>query len=685
MSKLYHNTLNWSDVTAKSPIQAKSIQSQYKQYYTAQPNDVFDLNNSAHNITTNAFQPRRQSSSGIISHSQPQPLANLSININNIISQNSNSTSSNKHRPSSGSQLRTTSPLWNAANNTLNDTIIQPVNTRRQHSTPSAGTFYTNLNNHNTNDNNKLNFSRVTTLSTPANSQPVISANKLGISSVPLTTRAQSHYTSNNNTPSKTGNKLNNALDSTTKKGRHRQLPSLDGELLSAPAVVHSHRTQSHNNNNEQPNHRQSSASIKRNTSHTNNSNNNNDKVWPFDSSLTIQPSPHSSSYTSDIIQSPTKRSLVMSGNQSIQSNNVPILQLPTQPNGITAQQAAAESIHNTSTHRQPSAPLHHTSSKLNTRLQQRRNMGRHNIQSATINNKTQQSHMRTGSAVINGPSSDKYIFLCGSAEDANTRYRASMEDSLVYINGFGIDYLSDECQSQWLSCIGYGGVYDGHGGIECVKFIESHLHQQLAHELKLYKYNDDISNALRDTFIKTDELMKNDINMQECGSTVVSVLIRPSHTRPGQRDLYCSNVGDARAVLCSIDDSDELMAVRLSRDHTPKSPSETSRVIRSGGCVFNNRVAGQLAVSRALGDISLKKSGVIASPYINKVELNHTHQYCVLACDGLWDVVTDSEAMQLVRHILNPGQMAQKLVQTALERGTTDNVSVMCIRLLAT
>ena len=80
---------------------------------------------------------------------------------------------------------------------------------------------------YNTNDNNKLNFSRVTTLSTPANSQPVISANKLGISSVPLTTRAQSHYTSNNNTPSKTGNKLNNALDSTTKKGRHRQLASM--------------------------------------------------------------------------------------------------------------------------------------------------------------------------------------------------------------------------------------------------------------------------------------------------------------------------------------------------------------------------------------------------------------------------------------------------------------------------
>lgn len=50
---------------------------------------------------------------------------------------------------------------------------------------------------------------------------------------------------------------------------------------------------------------------------------------------------------------------------------------------------------------------------------------------------------------------------------------------------------------------------------------------------------------------------------------------------------------------------------------------------------------------------------------------------------DGLWDVITDSEAAFLIRDMKNAQNMSQALVDIAMRRGTTDNVSVMVVRLL--
>lgn len=92
--------------------------------------------------------------------------------------------------------------------------------------------------------------------------------------------------------------------------------------------------------------------------------------------------------------------------------------------------------------------------------------------------------------------------------------------------------------------------------------------------------------------------------------------------------------------------------------------------------------MSGVLAVTRALGDEELKEF-VIGSPYTTKVEIRADDEFLINACDGLWDVVSDQEAVELVRDMKDPLQASEFLVNYAMENGSTDNLSVMVIRFI--
>lgn len=65
---------------------------------------------------------------------------------------------------------------------------------------------------------------------------------------------------------------------------------------------------------------------------------------------------------------------------------------------------------------------------------------------------------------------------------------------------------------------------------------------------------------------------------------------------------IYCSNSGDSRAVLCRKGE-----AIELSQDHKPQNDNETKRIEASGHFVEDDRVDGNLALSRAIGDFQYK------------------------------------------------------------------------------
>ncbi|GMM36666.1 type 2C protein phosphatase [Saccharomycopsis crataegensis] len=141
------------------------------------------------------------------------------------------------------------------------------------------------------------------------------------------------------------------------------------------------------------------------------------------------------------------------------------------------------------------------------------------------------------------------------------------------------------------------------------------------------------------------------------------------------KRMLYTANVGDSRLVLCRSG-----YAIRLSYDHKGSDVNEGNRIIQAGGLIMKNRVNGVLAITRSLGDTYLKNL-IIGRPYTTAIEINEHDEFLILACDGLWDVLSDQEAVDLIREEPDPNKQSKILVDHAMKNLSTDNITVMVIR----
>jgi len=253
---------------------------------------------------------------------------------------------------------------------------------------------------------------------------------------------------------------------------------------------------------------------------------------------------------------------------------------------------------------------------------------------------------------------------------DANPKHRKSMEDAHTIVGCFGGDPRR-----------AFIGVYDGHGGVDASSHTAKFLHQHFLKELKL-RPSARIPEIFARSFVATDKELK-ELKMEQQGSTVVTCYVSPAiplnEGVPSSQNLplvlYTANAGDARAVLCRGG-----KAIRISYDHKAKDESEAERIHKSGGFIAMGRVNCILAVTRSLGDHALKEF-VVPFPHTSEVPLSDLDEFVIIACDGLWDVISDQVAAELVREISDAKEMSQKLVQKALEEGSTDNISVVCLR----
>jgi len=75
--------------------------------------------------------------------------------------------------------------------------------------------------------------------------------------------------------------------------------------------------------------------------------------------------------------------------------------------------------------------------------------------------------------------------------------------------------------------------------------------------------------------------------------------------------------------------------AVRLTYDHKGSDRQEAKRITDAGGFVLSGRVNGVLAVTRSLGDSSMKEY-VVGAPYTTETELCDGDEFLILACDGV-------------------------------------------------
>ncbi|KAL3499228.1 hypothetical protein ACH5RR_038321 [Cinchona calisaya] len=266
---------------------------------------------------------------------------------------------------------------------------------------------------------------------------------------------------------------------------------------------------------------------------------------------------------------------------------------------------------------------------------------------------------------------------------------RRAMEDSMTVAPGF----IAGEYE--------FFAVYDGHGGARVANACRDRLHHLVEKELQSGNSNTtgelEWTKVMKSCFLKMDEevvsLLEGENHMKEqaaergVGSTAVVVMV-------GSEELVVANCGDSRAVLCRGG-----VAMPLSNDHKPDRPDEKERVEAAGGRIINwdgCRVQGVLATSRSIGDQYLKPY-VIADPEVTVNKRTQSDEFLIIATDGLWDVVSNEVACEVVRRCLNgriskrfskePGaaQAAAILAQLAIAKGSRDNISAIVVDLKKT
>ncbi|BGP27668.1 Protein phosphatase 2C 2 [Rhodotorula toruloides] len=260
--------------------------------------------------------------------------------------------------------------------------------------------------------------------------------------------------------------------------------------------------------------------------------------------------------------------------------------------------------------------------------------------------------------------------------------WRLTMEDAHA-----GVLSLGDEVNGKKTS---FFAVYDGHGGSAVAKFAGDTVHGRLAAN-EFFKKRD-WEASLKRAYLETDEDLRAnpDFRGDPSGCTAVSAIITP------ELNIICANAGDSRAVM-SVGGE----AKPLSFDHKPTNQGETSRIVAAGGFVEFGRVNGNLALSRALGDFDFKQNSnlgaeqqiVTADPDITVHEATPEDEFVVLACDGIWDVLTSQQVIDYVRLAVSQEKPLQTICEDLIDRCLApdsdwggvgcDNMTMMVVALL--
>ena len=237
---------------------------------------------------------------------------------------------------------------------------------------------------------------------------------------------------------------------------------------------------------------------------------------------------------------------------------------------------------------------------------------------------------------------------------DQNEDFCEYMEDCAVSINNFNKESY------RHLFCI-----FDGHGGNVTAKLCVKKFPEIFRKCLLESPF--DYEMALKKSFYLMDKEIEQ-LKALEVGNTATVVFIN-------NKLLYCANVGDSSCAL--IGKTNEFISI----DDKTTNPTEIKRIENSGGKIIDNRVGGILAVTRGLGDCDLKKKGLICEPHITKKLIDHNLKYCILASDGVWDVLNPDEIAKITQRN-SIENLAKIIVETAMDRGSEDNISCIVIEL---
>jgi serine/threonine protein phosphatase PrpC len=231
-------------------------------------------------------------------------------------------------------------------------------------------------------------------------------------------------------------------------------------------------------------------------------------------------------------------------------------------------------------------------------------------------------------------------------------------------------------------NCINMIGVFDGHGGKLVSKYLKENLPDYFTKKFKdnLFSKPEKFSKYVSKVFdiLQNKLIEEHPKAVNYCGSTAC-LAIHCINKLEKKGYLWVINIGDSRAVL----NNKNGLSIQLSKDHKPNSPEERMRIEKMGGKIAFDGADWRikdLSLSRAFGDVDCTPY-VTHLPQIYKHKLSSKDKFVILACDGLWDVVNNQDAVDFVQDLLNKnfkGNFSKMLCEYALAKGSMDNVSII-------
>lgn len=266
-------------------------------------------------------------------------------------------------------------------------------------------------------------------------------------------------------------------------------------------------------------------------------------------------------------------------------------------------------------------------------------------------------------------------------------------------------------CQEDMMFC----GIFDGHG--PWGHFVAKKVRESMPSSL-LCSWQESVAecwldpdidlesdkkhqrfNIWKHAYLKTCALVDKELGQSRKIDSFYSGTTALTIVRQGEL-IYIANVGDSRAVLATTSDDGRLESVQLTVDLKPNLPEETERITECKGRVFcledepgvhrlwlPDEESPGLAMSRAFGDYCVKGHGLISEPQVTQRHITSRDQFVVLATDGVWDVVSNQEAIEMVSSTPDRARSAKCLVEYAVRawkrkrRGIAmDDISAICL-----
>ncbi|AED91058.1 putative protein phosphatase 2C 68 [Arabidopsis thaliana] len=258
-------------------------------------------------------------------------------------------------------------------------------------------------------------------------------------------------------------------------------------------------------------------------------------------------------------------------------------------------------------------------------------------------------------------------------------------------------EVIEDHSQVETGNGAVFVGVYDGHGGPEASRYISDHL---FSHLMRVSRERSCISEeALRAAFSATEEgfltLVRRTCGLKPLIAAVGSCCLVGVIWKG---TLLIANVGDSRAVLGSMGSnnnrSNKIVAEQLTSDHNAAleevrqelrslHPDDSHIVVLKHGVW---RIKGIIQVSRSIGDAYLKRPEfsldpsfprfhlaeelqrpvLSAEPCVYTRVLQTSDKFVIFASDGLWEQMTNQQAVEIVNKHPRPG-IARRLVRRAI------------------